>query len=234
LSNFSNVLSQNYIKNENFVYVKDDGVVFLATYVNNTFNWINLPGEKFYYTVDYYLTCTDASFTGGYLSYMQFKKIVPSVGQLVLVNCASFNDLLSGVYSIVGLNNNIVLQRYNLYTNYPGQIFTASTNIDTYTGITKNSVCYYVPFEYGNTAPIFSKPLQLKQYLGLNTSINNFPLLFQDSVDTSILRLPLNQQSSSLNKISDSFGIGIFVSNWVPDNTLIFGGIDYQIIEGNS
>jgi hypothetical protein len=233
ISNYSSALSSSYIKNENFVYVKNNSKIFLATYINSAFNWVQLPQEKFYYNLDYYLTCNDITFNGSSISFLQFRRIIPTIGQLILVNCVSFNDLLSGVYKIVGVTNSIILQKYNLITNYPGQIFNINTNVDTSTSVIKNSVCYYVPYEYGNAAPIFSKALQLKQYLGLNTSINNYPIMFQDYVDNSVMHLPLTPQAGGLTQISDSFTVGVFVSNWVPNNTFVYGGLDYQIIEGS-
>jgi hypothetical protein len=233
ISNYSSGISSSYIRNENFVYVKNGSIIFLATYVNNNIQWVQIPQEKFYYNIDYYVTCTDTTFAGTSLTFNQFNRIVPLVGQIILINCVSFNDYLSGLYKIVAVTSSIIIQRYNISNNYPGQIFFASTNIDTSSTKNINSVCYYVPFEYGNSAPVFSKPLNLKQYLGLNTSINNFPLMFQDAIDSSVMHLPLTPQTGGLTQISDSFKAGIYVSNWAPDNSFIFGGLSYQIIEGS-
>lgn len=233
ISGYSSILSTSYIQNENFIYVTNGNLVFLATYQLGSFSWQPIPVEKFYYNVDYYITYTDVTFNGTFITFNQFKRIVPSINQLVLINCANFNDVLSGVYQIVNITNVINIQQYNLTANYPGQIFTANTNVDTYTGTLKNSVCYYVPFEYGAATSVFSKPLMLKQYIGLNSNINNFIPMYQDNVDNSILHLPLSIQNDNISKKSDLFKVGIFVSNWVPDNTFILGGLDYQIIEGN-
>lgn len=229
--------SSSYIRNENFLYVTFNtspaNLFFLATYNNSAINWMQIPNDEFFYNVDYYLTQNLGYFNGTYLNFSQFNRIIPSLGQLVLVNCASFNDSLSGIYKIIAFSSTILIQKYSAITsNWPGQTFNATVNLDLSNNISKVSAVYYVSFSYGASATAFSKALCLAQYQNINTNVSNFLPTPQDNVDQALFKISLTPTGNILSQQSDQFKIGLFVSNWCPDNGLIYGGFGYTIYEG--
>ena len=116
--------------------------------------------------------------------------------------------------------------------NYAGQIFSCYINLDNSNNLSYNSCVYYVPYEYGSFANTFSKPLQLTQYTNaLGANINTYPPLASNSYFTSELLLPLEKRSGLLNKSSDAFRVGVFVSNFAPDNSELITMMQYSITE---
>jgi hypothetical protein len=231
----SRVLTNQFITDENFVYVKyssTQNLFFLATSLSGNIGWQQIPSDKFYIKVDYYISQTDGDFTGTQINYFQFNRIVPQNGQTILINCSTLDDKLSGIYKIVSLSSVILIQQDRTITqNFPGQSFYAATNLDNSNNITKNNVAYYVPFSYGEPANCFTKNLQLKKFQNLNTGFSSFIPLPQDNIDRAKFKLSLTPTGAILTQNSDSFKLGVFVSNWCPDNGIICSEFSYEILE---
>jgi hypothetical protein len=226
---------------QNFIYVKYEDTnftkFFLAvpqvqgTTIPYNFRWYELPSTQFFYNVDYSVS-TDSAYNGISLSLSVFNGIIPKPGEKMLINNSLFNDYLSGVYQIVSITNQINLSKSNLEYNYPGQIFTAKIDLDFSNSLNYNSNTYYVPFEYGYPSVCFTKPLTLALYSNVaqGDPLKYVPL-YRDSVNFSSLLLPINDQTK-FNKQSDTFILGVAVSNWYPDCKLFGVGLNYEIKEG--
>jgi hypothetical protein len=161
-----------------------------------------------------------------------FNGILPKIGQTILIDNSLNNDTLSGVYKINSITNQINLIQSEIEYNYPSQVFVISIDLNFSNNLNYISSVYYVPYEYGFPSITFSKALMLKKYenVAQNTPLNYVPL-YRDNFDSSNLCLPLNTQAR-FTKQSDSFILGIAVSNWYPDSTLFGVGLNYEIKEG--
>jgi hypothetical protein len=108
-----------------------------------------------------------------------------------------------------------------LFFNFPGQSFSATTNLDI-SGLNNNvSVCYYVPYSYGNPGEVFSKPLLLQKYTNLfiNSPANYLPILTYENnnlVSQTTFLLQLNN-NVNLSKLSDQFQINSFQFQIFPN-----------------
>lgn len=221
---------------QNFVYVKysDTNIerIFLATPNGSNIHWSELPTDKFYNEVDYYIENVASAFNGGTLPLSYFKDIMPEVGSTLLLNNAKFDDVLSGLYMVAGIEAEVQLNRANLQWNHPGQTFNARIDISYSTKTNFNPGCYFVPFEYGETSEAFSKNLLLRRFVsqGVGSTSLYFPL-YRDDYDQSSLILNLSSQGLH-TKQSDSFVLGLGVSNWFPDAKLFGVTLNYEIKEG--
>ena len=228
------IISSQYFGAGNFGYVSDnENNIFLLAYPNMSSNasWIQIPEEQFYYYSNYFITLNDVNFNGKKLNLSNFNKIVPKVNETILISNSN-NDTLSGVYSISMVSDYIYLKKNPILFNYAGQIFSCYINLDNSNNLSYNSCVYYVPYEYGSFANTFSKPLQLTQYTNaLGANINTCPPLASNSYFTSELLLPLEKRSGLLNKSSDAFRVGVFVSNFAPDNSELITMMQYSITE---
>lgn len=226
---------------QNFLYVKYSDTNFTKLFlavpqvqgatIPNNFQWYELPSSQFYYYLDYSISLTIA-FNGLNLSLSSFNGIIPKPGQTILINNYLNNDSLSGVYKIVSITNQVNLTKSEIEYNFPSQTFVIKIDLDFSNSLNYTSNSYYVPYEYGYPALCFSKDLMLKLYQNFaqNDSSKYIPL-YRDNFDFSTLLLPLNEQAK-FTKQSDTFILGIAVSNWYPDSTLFGVGLNYQIKEG--
>ena len=132
----------------------------------------------------------------------------------------------------MSITNQVNLTKSEIEYNFPSQTFVIKIDLDFSNSLNYTSNSYYVPYEYGYPALCFSKDLMLKQYQNFaqNDSSKYIPL-YRDNFDFSTLLLPLNEQAK-FTKQSDTFILGIAVSNWYPDSTLFGVGLNYQIKEG--
>jgi len=223
---------------QNFIYTKyiDTNVTkyflavpnSIAAQIPGNFTWYELPGENFFFNVDFYITVS--TFNGISLPLSSFQGIVPLKGQTILVNFGS--SLLSGVYSIQNITGQVNLGKSNITHNFPGQTFNITCNLDSSSTLTYIPACYFVSFDYGYPAETFSKNLILLQYtnqIGINSS--QYIPLYQDQYTYSSLILCLNTKGT-FTKQSDTFNLGIAVSNWFPDSLLFGVGVNYEIKEG--
>jgi len=235
ISSSSFIINNQYFKSGNFGYVSDgQGHLFLITFPNNSSipTWIQLPEEKFYWYPNYYLTYSGI-FDGKKINLNLFNKIVPKATETILINCTS-NDSNSGLYSIAIVSDYVYVKKTPLLFNYPGQIFSCKINLDTSSNMNYYPVVYYVPYEYGSYSNPFSKPLLLTLY---NPSAYASPSYFcpvlSNSNITSSFILPLVQMRGLMNKTSDIFKVGVFVSNFVPDNSTLITMLQYTIYNQN-
>lgn len=234
-SYFSNLLNSTYLQNSNFGYVSYSDTYnninkyFLAAPVGSNISWYELPVLQFYYTIDYYLTNYSSSFNGISVPLSIFNGIIPTKGQLILIN-NKLNDTISGVYSITEIQSYVLLTQGSLYYNYPSQVFICNTNLDTSSSTINNGVCYYVPYSYGAPGKPFTKNLQLTQFIA-NNNPSSFMPMYKDLYTQTDFILYLNPKGQ-LTKQSDIFQLGVAVSNWF-ENSYLFGvTINYQIKEG--
>jgi len=226
--NFAYVTYTNAEVTKNFLAVP----TAINTTIPNNFTWYELPTNQFNYLLDFYITKISSGFDGTSLPISTFKNIILNTGQTILVNNASFNDLLSGVYTIQKITDKVYLTKSNIVYNFPGQIFSIKTDLDLSTNLLNNSSCYYVPYDYGCPAETFSKPLMLTKYVNIaETATSAYVPLYKDGLDTSMIELNLVEKGK-LAKQSDSFILGIAVSSWFPDSTLFGVGLNYEIKEG--
>ena len=226
---------------QNFVYVKYSDTNFTKYFlavpqiqgatIPSNFEWYELPATQFFYDIDYSVTLS-STFNGSSIPLGNFNGIIPKSGEKLLINNSSTNDTLSGIYDVVSITNQINLSKSDISYNYPGQIFIVRVDIDFSNNLNYNPNTYYVPFEYGYPAVCFTKPLMLKLYenFAQNDSSKYVPL-YRDNFDFSSLMLPLNNREK-FNKQSDTFILGIAVSNWYPDSKLFGVGLNYVIKEG--
>ncbi len=226
---------------QNFTYVKYSDTNFTKYFlavpqiqgatIPDNFEWYELPTTQFFYEIDYNVTLSSA-FNGLSMPLGNFNGIIPKSGEKLLINNSSTNDNLSGVYDIVSITNQINLAKSDISYNYPGQIFIVRVDIDFSNNLNYNPNTYYVPFEYGYPAVCFTKPLMLKLYENFAQSDpSKYTPLYRDNFDFSSLILPLNDREK-FNKQSDTFILGIAVSNWYPDSKLFGVGLNYVIKEG--
>ncbi len=223
-SYFQNAL--NYINPasgvENFLYVTFDGQnprYFLAT---PGVVWKEIPNIDFYQNTDYFLTINSTAFDGSKLELNSFSGVIPKRGNTILIK-NNLNTELSGVYSIENITDYVYLSRGNLKFNFPGQSFESKVDLDKSNSLNYNSIINYIPFSYGYAAECFTKPLPLVEYTSSSKGTSGqYPPLFRDAYDFSALRLKLSSPSS-INQVSDSFQLGVFVSTWCPDSKLILG-----------
>jgi hypothetical protein len=226
---------------QNFTYVKYSDTNFTKYFlavpqtqgatIPNNFEWYELPSTQFFYNIDYSVTLSSV-FKGTSIPLGIFNGIIPKSGEKILINNSSTNDTLSGVYDIVSITNQINLAKSDISYNYPGQIFIVRVDIDFSNNLNYNPSTYYVPFEYGYPAVCFTKPLMLKLYENFAQSDpSKYVPLYRDNFDFSSLILPLNDREK-FNKQSDTFILGIAVSNWYPDSKLFGVGLNYVIKEG--
>jgi len=227
---------------QNFFYATFEDVLhtkyFLAVpqapgaTIPNNFRWYEIPNNNFFNDVDFYCTINFSGFDGSSLPIGIFNGIVPGKGKTILINNSGYSDILSGVYVIQNTVSSVILARGNILNNYPGQIFSVKINLDTSNSLNYNNVVYYVPFEYGYSANSFTKALRLTKFLNpIQNDPTKYAPLFKDEYDNSSMILQLNNISSAAKK-SDSFILGIGVSNWFPDCVLYGVNITYKIKEG--
>ena len=192
-NSFSASLSTSYIQNENFCYVKfnSDNITkfFMPVPSGQSFIWYELPNEKFYNPSVYHLTNTNSDFDGTSLNIESFKRIIPSIGESILIDNSSINDNLSGLYEISKIENKIYIKPGALFYNYPGQSFNIKIDIDRSTQYNYISSCYYVPYEYGVPAKPFTKSLGLKLFSNSLTDYANFMPMLKDDYSSSVLVL---------------------------------------------
>lgn len=221
---------------QNFTYVKysDDygSKNFLAVpSLESTVSWVEIPSLTFYCDTEYFLTNSDPNFDGTSIKITSFKNIIPEIGASILINNINFNDELSGVYVIVKITNVIQLNKSDLDWNYPGQIFNSRIDLDTSTNVFFYDCCYYVPYDYGYPAKTFEKSLKLTKYNTSTQSSSTFAPLYHDDKESSKLNLYLADKGAR-TKQSDSFVLGMGVSNWFPDSKLFGVVLNYEIKEG--
>lgn len=233
---FSGVL--NYLTNtstdENFAYLKfedSNEIKIFSPLVNSgAVSWIEIPDETFYFNIDYYIDMRSESFNGSYIEYSLFRNITPKNGETILVNSA--DDQLSGVYTVKNITNRVNLTKGPLNFNYPGQTFNINIDLRSSTITEYYKTCFYVSSNYGFAAEVFTKNLNLKEWNGdLIDAPNQYVPLYIDSYNRSngIINLhPLGR----LTQESDSFKLGVGVSNWFPDSTLIGLSFNCEIKEG--
>jgi hypothetical protein len=227
-STFSNSLT--YIQNGVFGYVNyNDPTTKISKYFLAApgGQWYELPDQKFYYNVDFYITIPPNYNFINKIPIAQFNGIVPMAGQTILINNISNNDTLSGLYVIGKISDVVYVSPSSIKYNYPSQTFVASCNLDNSNINYFNSVCYYVPYDYGAPTKCFNKNLQLKLF----TSSSYMPL-YNDPYSFSSFILCLTP-TGLLTQQSDTFQIGINVSNWFPDSLLFGVSLNYEIKEGN-
>jgi hypothetical protein len=236
----STIINSNYIQGDNFAYVRYSNVnynkFFLLYYSNSVFSWMEIPTDSFYVNCDFYITNNDVTFNGTKLSYSVFNNIPFTPGQTILIN-NPINDTLSGLYTITNISNSVNIKNSQLFFNFPGQSFSATTNLDI-SGLNNNvSVCYYVPYSYGNPGEVFSKPLLLQKYTNLfiNSPANYLPILTYENnnlVSQTTFLLQLNN-NVNLSKLSDQFQLGMSVSNWCPDSLLMDATLNIEVDGGS-
>jgi hypothetical protein len=226
---------------QNFIYVKFNNTNltknFLAVpqingaVIPNNFEWYELPSNDFYIEVDYYLQ-TNFVFNSTSVSLSVFNGILPKAGETILIDNSSFDDNFSGVYKITNITNNVDLTKNVLKYNYPSQTFIVQANLNLSNNLIRTNGVFYVPFEYGYPAECFTKALKLATFSNVaqNTPSNYTPL-YKDNLSNSKMIIYLNEQAK-FTKQSDSFILGIGVSNWYPDSTLFGVGLNYEIKEG--
>lgn len=212
---------------------------FLAVPLNagatipNNFSWYEIPDDNFYHEINFYITIRSGTFNGSSLSLSSFKGIIPKSGNTILISYPA-NDIFSGLYTIKSITNSVNLSKGFLKFNYPGQTFHSKINLDTSTSTTYYEAVHFVPFEYGYAAECFTKNLSLTLYsCAEKNTPNYFPPLFHDKYNTSMMKLSLANKTNLTSK-SDSFLLGIAVSNWFPDSKLFGIALNYQIKEGYS
>lgn len=235
---FSGVLGYltNTSDDEIFAYVKfenTDGIKIFSPLVNSgTTTWIEIPDEQFYFNIDYYLEINNGEFDGTSVDYSLFKNITPQNNASILINNKA-DDQLSGVYNVVNITNKVNLKRGQFVFNYPGQTFKSSIDLRS-SSVTEYYIShFYVSSDYGAAAKAFTKDLNLKEWLG--TSINDtskYIPLYVDANHQSEGIINLNTLGR-LTKQSDSFKLGVAVSNWFPDSTLLGLGFNCEIKEGS-
>ena len=243
-SYFGNIL--NYAEKtsdlQNFLYVKYESINhnkyfitipgFSGATIPNNFSWYELPDNNFYNDVNYYVTLNKSAFIGKSLDLSYFNGIIPSRGESILINNSLFDDTLSGLYVISAVNNNVMLSKGPLSYNYPGQTFINKIDLDLSNSFNYNSSVYYVPFGFGYSAEVFTKNLQLVKFINnYQNSTSQYIPLYRDSYSYSSMMLSLKTINDA-TKQSDSFILGIAVSNWFPDSLLFGVGINYEIKEG--
>jgi len=226
---------------QNFIYVEYSDTNFTKYFlavpqvqgaqIPNNFFWYEIPTTKFFYNVDFSIILT-TQFNGSSLALNNFNGIIPKVGQSILIDNSLNNDSLSGVYTILSITNQINLGKSEIEYNFPSQTFIVEVDLSFSNSLNYIPGVFYVPFEYGYPALCFSKNLMLKKYenIAQNSPSNYVPLL-RDNFDSSSLCLRLNDQAK-YTKQSDTFILGIAVSNWYPDSTLFGLGLNYMIKEG--
>lgn len=235
---FSKILNNNYIQDENFVYVKyidyDYSTQFLLMPTGGGFTWEELPEENFSYNCDYYITNSDMSFDGTYLLFSDFNNIIPKQNQSVLIDY-SLDDSMSGLYLIDRITNKVFLKKSDLIYNFPGQNFYCFTNLDLSNSSLNVPSCFYVSYDYGTPGMVFSKSLCLKQFNNSLTNSSNYLPMFNYNYQSNISysQMVLNLTSASvLTKTSDEFTLGIAVSNWCQDCLVYNIGLNLNIEEG--
>jgi hypothetical protein len=229
---------------QNFLYAKyeHDNIIkyFLAiprlvgAKVNtpSNFYWSEIPGETFNFNIEYYLTILTSGFDGSSIVLSSLKGILPKKGASILVNNISFNDILSGVYTIYNITDKVYLTKNTVAFNFPGQTFNIKTDLDLSGTTTNFSSCYFVSYDYGYPAESFTKNLRLVKFSNLAQGYSTtYPAMYQDQYSSSSLVLNLNTKSS-LVKQSDGFVLGVAVSNWFNDSLLFGVGLNYVIKEG--
>ncbi len=226
---------------QNFVYVSYNDTNFSKYFlavpevngavIPNNFTWYELPNNDFFVEVDYYLQ-SDFVFNSTSISLSVFNGIMPTPGETILINNSTFNDSLSGVYKIVDIANNITLTKNVLKYNYPSQTFIVGINLNISSNLVRNSSVFYVPYEYGYPSECFSKSLNLNEFD--NTAQyhpENYVPIYKDNLNTSTMIIFLNEQAK-FTKQSDTFVVGMAVSNWYPDSILFGVNLNYEIKEG--
>ena len=198
----------------------------------SNFYWSEIPGETFFFNVDYYLTIATPGFTGLSLPLASFNGIVPKKGTTILVNNSRYNDVLSGTYTIFNVSDQVYLSKNTISFNFPGQTFNIKTDLDLSNTITSFSSCYFISYDYGFPAEAFTKNLNLLKFNTLALGYSSaYPSMYQDQYSNSSLVLNLRTKNN-LVKQSDSFVLGIAVSNWFNDSLLFGVGLNYIIKEG--
>jgi len=229
-STFTLSLNQTVLADDVFAYVKfsNKNIIkyFLAT---PSGTWLELPDEKFFYNVDYYITTS--SFNGTTISQSVFNGIYLSTGETILINNVAANDILSGVYVIKAISNYVYLTKSDIVYNYPGQIFTAGANLDTSNSLNKNGACYFVTYLYGTPAKCFTKALKLMNYIAEASITDDMFYLQKDIYTKSSLLLSLNKISPFV-KQSDVFALGVLSPTWCLDSTLFGVTLNIEIDEG--
>ena len=78
----------------------------------------------------------------------------------------------------------------------------------------------------------FTKPLKLTLFNNTTyPSISSCCPVLNNNYFTSSFILPLEKRSGMMNKSSDAFKVGIFVSNFAPDNSNVYTMMQYTINE---
>lgn len=229
-SDFENTLLRAWIQSgdvsiENFFYVSYEDLLtkrfFLATPVNanitslSDIQWSEILSDKFFYSADYYIGVSDSNFNGKELEFSIFESLPIIAGQTLLIENET-SALLSGLYEITDIRNKIYIKPSpSISYNFPGQSFRVSYDL-----VSKDSSVFYVPYNFGICAEVFSKNLILKRYAPESANnINNHAILYHDSNDQSFAKFYLSQ-ANNLEKLSDLFRIGIGVSNWISSGVL--------------
>ena len=196
------------------------------------FYWSEIPGENFIFNIEYYITTLTSEFAGTSLSLSVFKGLIPKLGASILINNASFNDILSGVYTILNITDKVYISKNTIAFNFPGQTFNIKTDVDLSTTTTNFGSCYFVSYDYGFPAEAFTKSLYLKKFNNLAQGYSTtYPAMYQDQYSNSSMILNLNTKGN-LVKQSDGFLLGIAASNWFSDSLLFGVGLNYVIKEG--
>lgn len=238
-SGFNRILTTTYMQPpsqpESFCYVhfNDSNITkfFQAVPNGSNITWREVPGEKFYYEVDYYVTKTSSTFNGISLELSEFKQIIPSLNQTVLINNYLFDDTKSGLYQITKVQDKVYLSPGYIYYNHPGQTFFSKINLDVSSSLTQEACTHYVPYGYGTANVPYSKSLSLTAYTsGISSSLHYMPIM-KDVFSESKMILALNKDYQ-FTKTSDQFKLGIALSNWCDDSVLFGIGLNYQIKEG--
>lgn len=238
-SKFNLMLNSSYLQPssgyENFSYVQfnDSNITkyFIPIPGSPNFSWYELPDEQFYYTVDYYLTNTNSGFAGTNISISFFNQIIPKVNESILINNHLFDDTKSGLYKISSIKDKVFLKPAELFYNHIGQTFDSKINLDISTSTSQTPIVNYIPYSYGVTNVPFSKNLGLVSFVGGITTSLNYPPILKDEFSESKLVLSLNKEYQFTRK-SDTFKLGLAVSNWCDNSTLFGVGLNYEIKEG--
>jgi hypothetical protein len=89
-SKMNQIINSNYIQKDNFAYVRfvDNNFYkyFLLVYINSVWSWYEIPDDKFYNSVDFYLNNSDQTFDGTKINYASFNNIPVNAGQQILIN----------------------------------------------------------------------------------------------------------------------------------------------------
>ena len=223
--------SINYVKDGTFGYVNYNDSInnitkYFLAYPNGS--WYELPSQQFCYDSDFYLTVPSGVVFSGKILLSYFNGIIPTVGQLILINNSANNDYLSGLYTITQLSNFVYLTASSIVYNFPGQTFLINCDLDNSNIYNYNSACYYVSYEFGVPSKCFNQNLQLSKFI----SNSSYMPLYNDSYSFSSFIINLNT-TGLLTKQSDTFQVGIAVSNWFPDSLLFGVSLNFEIKEGN-